>query len=380
MNTLFPLDIAFDDAFFNREDERERLKNNIDSNTHTLITSPRRYGKTSLVYKVITELKVAHATMDMMLASDDEKMKNIIIDGIARASTAIASGKTKIIELIKKLFQPFSTIETIELGKLALKFQPYGNKPAHLLVFDALQRLEQLAAHVEKPIILFFDEYQHVLDIKGSIDFEASLRSFAQNSKYVICIFSGSHRHILQAMFNDDSRPFYNMCDHLMLERITAEKYIYYLTKLSKQQWKTALSTDIIDLILDLTACHTYYVNALCRRLWRSEYLPTTELIMQEWQSLAMEKRYEISSDFEKLTPIQRTILIELAYKPFAHPTSKDVTKRLNASLSGIKNAMEGLVKQDYIFRDVTKTYRVLNPLMEYVLRQQVLKFDISAV
>ena len=60
------------------------------------------------------------------------------------------------------------------------------------LGIDALEGLEKLAEQVDEKIVLFFDEYQHVLSIESVLDFERSLRSFAQKAKNVTLIFSGS--------------------------------------------------------------------------------------------------------------------------------------------------------------------------------------------
>lgn len=243
-----------------------------------------------------------------------------------------------------------------------------------MIILDALTRLELLALEAKKKVIIFFDEYQHVLALPETLDYEASLRSFAQKSQHTICLFSGSNQQILQNMFNDNSRPFYNMCDHLLLERISRDEFYQHLRSISQIQWNKSLSDDAIHLILDLTACHTYYVNALCRRVWAHSALATENIIIEEWNKLASEKRYEISHDFGQLTPIQRSILIELSDEPFAHPTSKESIQRINASVSGIKNAMTGLIKYDYVFQQSDGKYRVLNPLMEYVLKQETNK------
>ena len=371
MIDYFPLDIAYDAAFFDREYERKRLKYNIQSNTHTLVTSPRRYGKTSLVFRSIAELDVIGVQIDMMVATDPGKIKSIILDGIGNATSAIAVGKAKLVDLARKIFQPFGMVESMELGELALKFYPATQKAAHLIVLEALQRLEKLAADTKHKVVLFLDEYQHVLDIKGIAEFEAALRSFAQTAKHVVFVFSGSNRHILQEMFSDKSRPFYNMCDHLLLNKISAQDYQQHLEKLSKKQWKKKLSTETLEAIFTFTARHSYYVNLLCRSLWQKEQLITADDVFEEWKIIAAEKRYEVSSDFEKITPIQRGILVELAREPFAHPTSKAVLVRLNASIAGVAHAMADLLRRDYIFKNDGEPYRVLNPIMEYILQQQ---------
>ena len=54
---IFPQGLALGDNFCNRFNERKYLQNNIQSIRPTLIMSPRRYGKTSLVLYVLNELK-----------------------------------------------------------------------------------------------------------------------------------------------------------------------------------------------------------------------------------------------------------------------------------------------------------------------------------
>jgi len=375
MSDYFPLDVALQEAFFDREEERKRLKNNILSNTHTLITSPRRYGKTSLVIKTFTELKIIAIPMDMMVASDATKVQHIILNAVGQASSQLAGGVTTILQSIEKIFQPFRMIQTIELGQFSLKFYPYTHQAPHLVVLDALQRLEKLAVSVKQKVVLFFDEYQHVIDIKGALDFEAALRSFAQMATHVMCIFSGSNRHLLQAMFSDQSRPFYNLCDHMFLQRISEKDYIQHLIMLSQKQWNTALPLGSVQMILTLTACHPYYVNALCRRLWQSNTVPDQSLIMSDWKQLASERHYEISSEFDKMTPVQRNIIIELSREPFAQPTSKENIRRLDASTAGIMHAIDNLLQRDQIYKDDQGQYHVLNPLMEFVLRQETLEW-----
>ena len=58
MKNWFPLGLAEGKAFCNRVKEREHLEYNITHSIHSLIVSPRRYGKTSLAHKVMTDIKI----------------------------------------------------------------------------------------------------------------------------------------------------------------------------------------------------------------------------------------------------------------------------------------------------------------------------------
>jgi hypothetical protein len=309
-------------------------------------------------------------SIDMMVATDAEKIKVLILDGVGKAAAKIATGAIKLKDVIRKIFQPFAMIESMELGKLSLKFHAPTHQEPHLVLLEALQRLESVAVHARQKVALFLDEYQHVLDLKGIDMIEAALRSFAQTAKQVVFVFSGSHRHLLQEMFSDKSRPFYNMCDHLLLDRISVDDYQLHLQLLAERQWKKVLSDESLQLILNLTACHPYYVNLLCRRLWLHSHLVNEGVILAEWNALTAEKKYEVSSDFEKITPIQRSILIELSRESFSSVMGKEIISRLNASATGIAYALKGLLQRDYIYQDANQQYRVLDPLMDYVLRE----------
>ena len=50
--------LAVDKAFTDREDETRYLKNNYLSNINTILISPRRWGKSSLVNHVAKQLKM----------------------------------------------------------------------------------------------------------------------------------------------------------------------------------------------------------------------------------------------------------------------------------------------------------------------------------
>ena len=56
MEQYFPKGIAKDKSFFNRTEEVTRLMGNIEKGEHTLILSPRRYGKSSLAKHVIKKV------------------------------------------------------------------------------------------------------------------------------------------------------------------------------------------------------------------------------------------------------------------------------------------------------------------------------------
>ena len=85
----FPRGIASGDAFCNRKTERNRLIANIKAQQHTLIMSPRRYGKTSLVKYAVTEAKVLFGEADLFVAVDAKRIEQQILSGIKKIISEI---------------------------------------------------------------------------------------------------------------------------------------------------------------------------------------------------------------------------------------------------------------------------------------------------
>ena len=80
-------------SFTNRELEMEKLKSNLLNGINTMIISPRRWGKSSLVEKVIkninkSEKKTKTVIIDLFTASNEEEFLENFAREIIKASSA----------------------------------------------------------------------------------------------------------------------------------------------------------------------------------------------------------------------------------------------------------------------------------------------------
>ena len=98
-------------------------------------------------------------------------------------------------------------------------------------ILDALNALEHILVKKKQKAVLFIDEFQEIVKLPIGKAVEGAIRHFAQESKYLSLIFSGSNRHILLSMFVDRSRPLYQLCDRINLGRIDSKYYKEYLNK-----------------------------------------------------------------------------------------------------------------------------------------------------
>ena len=87
--------------------------------------------------------------------------------------------------------------------------------------------MESLAGN-NKRVLVFFDEFQEVEKLK-EIHFEGLLRSKIQHQTRVNYLFFGSKNHMMQSMFNDKSRPFFNAASQMTIGYLPKEDTLTFL-------------------------------------------------------------------------------------------------------------------------------------------------------
>ena len=90
-------------SFTNRESEKEKLHNNLISGINTTIISPRRWGKSSLVEAVITDIKrkdLNHKTVliDLFYVSSEEEFLEAFAEKIINESINLSPDKPFIVK------------------------------------------------------------------------------------------------------------------------------------------------------------------------------------------------------------------------------------------------------------------------------------------
>ena len=97
----FPLGLATGEAFCNRVEERKTLLNNIKGCRHTLLSSPRRYGKSSLAEKVIFEAGLPSEKIDFFIAKDVKVIEQCIVKGVRKLINKAVTAPEQIFHIAK---------------------------------------------------------------------------------------------------------------------------------------------------------------------------------------------------------------------------------------------------------------------------------------
>lgn len=370
-NQLFPSKIAIGSAFCNRENERKILSENLKNIRHTLIISPRRYGKTSLAMRAIDESNMPFAYINLFNALTNESVVKRFTQGLSALMTTLMPAPQKI---LKKLGSALTRIRiSFEMMgvKSQIQVQPVSQDPLESIQ-DLLISLEIILKNAGKTGVIFLDEFQDIVKTDFSDELQAVLRDFAQRTETVAWIISGSHRHMLSKIFDDRNKPFYKLCDRINLERIKPESHILFIQKHAKQKWQKIFSEELLNLILKLTESHPYYLNRLCHKLWVETKFPTLQSVQSAWNLLKQEEADSLKNDISLLTKNQRIVLEQVALSGLlTDHTSQETTQKSGLASSSVGDAMEALQKMDFIevISEGPKTgFRVIDPMIREVL------------
>lgn len=326
MSKLFPLSIASGASFCNRVEERQWLADNIENCQHSLLLSPRRYGKTSLATQVIKDGKYLYAKFDLLLISDEVTIQEEILNGVAKLVASLLPFHKRAYEKVKKFMSGLGP--EVSFGETGTKVSFNPKKSPRINITESLEQLDKFAAAEGKRVVLLMDEFQQIASINNNVAIEAAIRHAAERTESSCYLFLGSNQHTLAEMFQDRARPLYHLCEEMHLQRIGVAHYEPFLQKAAKKQWQKKLADGALALILALTKRHPYYVNLLCSRLWRQEKVPTEAVVNKLWHAYCDEQRPRVASELGQLSPNQRAVIRALAKWPTTMPTGKDFQQK----------------------------------------------------
>ncbi len=367
----FSSKVATESTFCNRDIERQLLINYISQNEHTVIVAPRRYGKTSLAKRAMKESKLTFGQVDFFCVVYEEDVCRKIAKGVTEITGQLVTLTAKTINFLESVFKSASIGFNAGVFEIKASFAIDIN-PIEQVV-DLLEGLEKIAAEKKKKVILFMDEFQDILKLERPTQLQAAIRTVAQHSEYVTYIFSGSSRLMLEKIFDDKNQPLFMMCQKMLLGRINKEHFKKHIQKACNANWNLYLADEIIDLILDLTQCHTYYVNTLCSDLMQLDKLPDEKSILLCWDRQMDKNRNKIVSELERLNSNRLKVIIVIALLgSVGEPNSKSFLDQVKLPLSSTQKAVKYLLDYDYLYqREENGHLALIDPLMKTFLQNQ---------
>ncbi len=339
--------IASEQEFTDREVETQHLLNNFNGLVNTILISPRRWGKSSLVSKA-AKLFAKQSSDNIVVYIDlfncrteDKFYKEYARAVIAATSTAFEEFVVSAVKYLSRFAPSFSASDPV--GSYELSFG-VDVRDKNMDFNEILDLPQKIATDKDKKVIVCIDEFQTVKDYPDSMAFQRELRSHWQKHTDVAYCLYGSKRNMMIDLFADSNNPFFKFGDMLFLQKISREDWVKFIVKRFKDTDKS-ISEDLAGYIADKVENHPYYVQQLSQLSWfRTSNECSKEDIDEAFNGLGAQLALVFSLMLDSLTPSQIGFLEAVALGETKF-TSQEVLNayRLgsSANVTSIKQALE---------------------------------------
>ena len=252
------------ELFCDREKETEEILRHITNGRNITLISPRRLGKTGLIFRVFEEIRAKALPFETIYVDISDTLS--LEDFIMAISEAIAL-RLKKQQKISAFFRSLKNVRPMLgwdplSGSPQVSFSFSDDKQKQNTLKDVLDYLE----NAPQKILLAIDEFQQIREYDG-INMEAVLRKHIQHLHNVRFIYCGSKKHTMTDMFTNAKKPFYESTSFCYLAKLPVPVYAAFIKSLFVSAGK-AIDDDSIDYILQWTKVHTYYTQRLCNEVF----------------------------------------------------------------------------------------------------------------
>ena len=362
--------IATDENFTDREKETEHLVNNFESLINTVIISPRRWGKNSLVHRAAdiamrADKNIRICTIDLFNVKTEEQFYTVLARNLIQGTS---SRWEEAVENAKKFFSRLVPKISVGAGpgnEISIDFDWEEMKSNPDEILDLSERIAE-AKGVK--IVVCIDEFQNIAEFEDPLFFQRRLRAHWQRHKKVSYCLYGSKRHMMMEVFTDSSMPFYKFGDIFFLNKIDTEHFIPFITERFSSTGKS-ITEEACRKIVKLADNHPYYVQQLSQLSWlRTSGQCDVETVVKAHLSLVEQLSLLFSNLMETLT-FQQTCYLHALIAGEKSITSAETMYRYHiSSATAASRSLKTLIKKD-ILDSKSGEISFQDPIFEYWLR-----------
>lgn len=344
--------IASNQDFTDRVVETQHLLDNFRGLVNTVLISPRRWGKSSLVAKA-SEIYAQESDKNIVVHIDlfncrtvDKFYETFAKELISATNTAFEEFVSSSLKYLSRFAPNFQASDPAGSFELSFGIDIRDKK----ISFDEILDLPQTIAREKgKHIIVCIDEFQTIKDYDDSFAFQCSLRAHWQKHQDVAYCLFGSKRNMMIDLFADSQNPFYKFGDLIFLQKIASEDWVKFIIERFEETGKY-ISEEVAFKIAQMVECHPYYVQQLSQLSWFRTHLECTEDIVKEaFSSLCAQLSLVFSHIIDGLTPSQIGFLQAVADGVSSFTSQAVLAKYRLGSSANVKNIKQALEKKELI-------------------------------
>jgi hypothetical protein len=346
------------DDLIDRESEAGQLLNLAEGGHLSRLSAPRRYGKTSLIRRVLAD-------------AEDIGIVTVEVDFFGVISPDDVAGRIE--RAYRKLRGPVGRAATAAIRALRPRIG-LGTEGARIEISPASaeEASERLAVLLDLPVrlhersgnqvLVAFDEFQELLAVKPAIDglFRSHIQRQGDAASY---IFAGSHPGLMDRLFDRKERPFFGQARALHLDPLSDPDLADYIGERFEAAGRDV--GEALGPLLDLAQGHPQRSMLLAHHLF--EAVPRGASAGPEHWERALRATMEevneaLSATWEALQAGERAVVTALAVGEVSL-TSRQVLNRYGLSKGGVQHARRQLIHSGEL-RTVGGAAGLVDPLL----------------
>lgn len=368
--------------FCDRIEEQKQLLSSIVNGRNTVLISPRRMGKTTLIDVTLhgdegdsgAHLPEIALAEDYLVFFIDILSTNSLSEFTYLFGKAIydkLASKNKLwlnnfLTALKSLkgtfgFDPFTGIPTfdVKLGDL--------HNPEYML-----EEIFQYIENCGRQVIVVIDEFQQITKYPEK-NTEALLRTYMQRTMNATFIFAGSESTLLREMFISSKRPFYNSAEIMHLNPIDEEVYVDFAWDMFSRYGRS-VDADAVRWVYRLFSGNTFYLQ----RSMNGAFADTPsgggcdrETVERSVRGMLAANEMIYRELLSQISVRHKPVLYAVAQERIAaNPTSGAFIRKYSlASASSVQNALQKLTSSGLLTR-LPEGYIVTDPLFRIFINR----------
>lgn len=354
------------EAMIDRDAETEDLLALAEGGHAFRLVGPRRYGKTTLLKRVLQEAELAGMAAVLVDLQDVLTMGEIVVR-IERAYGRALKGSIR--QKVDAILKSWNLGLSLGAGGFAASLQRNPQIDAETVLLRLLELPAELHARSGTRSLIVFDEIQDVLAVPGA---DGKLRSVIQHQMDAATYaFAGSAPGVMEQLFADPKRPLLEQAVARDLDPLPLDAVAEYITERFAAGDRDPGSA--LDPLVAFTRGHPQRSMLLAHQLWhhtaRGAVADETTWLAAQEAALADAAKL-MRAIWRSLPLTERRVALALAVAP--GPLYGEATAAaVGIKRTTVRHALAGLRDRADVIDDPGGQPRLTDPLFELWLQRR---------
>lgn len=347
--------------FCDRKAETRELITMLTNGNHTALISPRRMGKTGLIHHCFAQKEIQDRYYTFLI--DIYATKNLQ-DMVYRMGQVIVNRlKSRGQSAIDGFLRFVTSLRT------GISFDGQGNASWNVGVGDikspnfTLEEIFNYLKAADRKCIVAIDEFQVIADYPEH-NVEELMRTYVQECRNAVFVFSGSQKSMMSEMFSSPARPFYQSVSMMFLKPVALPAYESFAKGHFEHAGKQ-IADDVVKVIYERFDGTTWYLQKVLNQLFATKDSVVVGDIDKAVEQIINQNEEAYKDVLYQLTARQRDLLVAVSRERKAkHITGSAFIKRYHLTTASSVQKSAKILTEKQLLTHQQGIYEVYDKFM----------------